>query len=46
MTLESNTKFEVKLTCSLENDMKNLERITRALKSLKIGTFIWSFYPK
>ena len=45
MTLESDAKFEEKLTCGLENDIKNLE-ISRALKSLKIGTFIWFFYPK
>ena len=46
MTLESDVKFEEKLTCGLENDIKNLEIFTRALKSLKIGTFIWFFYPK
>ena len=46
MTLESDAKFEEKLTCGLENDIKNLEIFTRALKSLKIGTFIWFFYPK
>ena len=35
-----------KLTCSLENDKRNLVIFTRALKSLKIGTLMGFFYPK
>ena len=33
MTLKSNAKFEKKLACSLENDMRNLQIFTKALKS-------------
>ena len=46
MTLESDSKSKGKLTCGLENGMRNLENITRAHKSLKIGTFIGSFDRK
>ena len=34
MTLESDAKFEEKLTCDLENDMRNLENFHQStLKS-------------
>ena len=46
MILKSDAKFEETLTCSLKNDMRNLENFTRALKSVKIGTLIGSFCPK
>ena len=46
MTLKSDAKFEEKLTCGLESDMRNLVNFTRGLKSLKIGTLMGSFYPK
>ena len=46
MMLESDTKFEEKVTCVKENDMKNWQISTRVHKSLKVGTFIGSFYPK
>ena len=47
MTLECDVKFEEKLTCGLENDMKKIQQIfTRAHEILKIGTFIGSFYTK
>ena len=46
MTLKSDTKFEEKLTCSLENDMRNMENFHQRLESIKIGTLIGSFYPK
>ena len=46
MTLNSDAKFEEKLTCGLESDMRNLANFTRGLKSLKIGTLMGSFYPK
>ena len=46
MTLESDAKFEEQLICGLENDIRNLQILTRAHESLKIGTVIESFYPK
>ena len=46
MKLECEAKFDEKLTCRLENDMRNLASSTRAHKILKIGTFIGSFYTK
>ena len=36
MTLKSDVKFEEKLTCGLENDMRYMANLTRALESLKI----------
>ena len=41
MKLESDAKFEEKLTCSLENDMRNLANFTKALKSLKNLGLLW-----
>ena len=38
MTLKSDAKFEKKLTCSLENDMRNMA-------NLKIGTLMGSIHP-
>ena len=47
MTLESCASFEQKLTCGSKNDIKKLAKIfTKAYESLKIGTFIESFYKK
>ena len=46
MILKSDVKFEEKLTCGLENGMKNMANMTRALESLKIGTLMGSFNPK
>ena len=50
MTLKSHTKFEEKLTSGLENDMRNLANIhqntVRIVKSVKIGIFMGSFFPK
>ena len=43
MRLESDAKFEEKLTLGLENKIKNL---TRALVSLKIGILMGFFCPK
>ena len=48
MALKSDAKFEEKLTCGLENNMRNLANFhqsTWKLK-LKIGTFMGYFYPK
>ena len=44
MTLKSHTKIEEKLTCGFENDMQLL--FTSTLGSVKIGTWMESFWPK
>ena len=46
MTLKDDAKFEEKLTCGSENDTRKRQIFTRALESLKIGTFMGSFNPK
>ena len=47
MTLKIDAKFEGKLTCASKNDMRNLANFHQStFESLKIGTFIGSFYPK
>ena len=48
MTLESDTKFEEKLTCGLENNMRNLPNFYQSTWKLgrEIGTFMGYFYPK
>ena len=47
MAHKIDTKFEGKLTCASKNDMKNLANFHQStFESLKIGTFIGSFYPK
>ena len=47
MTLKIDAKFEGKLTCASKNDMRNLANFHQStLESLKIWTFIGSFYPK
>ena len=47
MALNIDAKFEGKLTCGLKNDTRNLANFHQSLfKSLKIGTFMGSFYPK
>ena len=47
MTLESDAKFEKKLTCGFGKKTREIWQIfTRALKSLKIGTMMGFFYPK
>ena len=47
MALKIDTKFEGKLTCASKNDMRNLANFHQStFESLKIGTFIGSFYPK
>ena len=47
MALNIDAKFEGKLTCALKNDMRNLANFHQStFESLKIGTFIGSFYPK
>ena len=46
MMLESDEKFEEKVTCGLENDMKSLANSHQSTQSFKIVTFIASFYQK
>ena len=47
MALNIGVKFEGKLTCASKNDMRNLANFHQCtFKSLKIWTFIGSFYPK
>ena len=47
MALNIDAKFEGKLTCAFKNDMRNLANFHQStFESLKIGTFIGSFYPK
>ena len=48
MALESDTKFEERLTCGLEYNMRNLANFHQGTWKLgpKIGTFIGYFYPK
>ena len=47
MALKSDAKFEEKLTCDLENDMKSLAKFHQTtVKNLKIRNFIGFFYPK
>ena len=44
MTLESDTKFEEKLTCAFKNDMTNLANFHQStFESLNIGTLMGSF---
>ena len=42
MTLKSKAKFEEKLTCGLENDMRNLGNFYQSTRKSQN----WDFYPK
>ena len=44
MIPKSVAKFEEKLTCGLENDMRQI--FIRTFESVKIGIFMGSFCPK
>ena len=47
MTLKGGAKFEEKLTCGLENDMRNFVNFHQSFQlSLKIGILMGSFNPK
>ena len=47
IALKIDAKFEGKMTCAFKNDMRNLANFYQSMfKSLKIETFIGSFYPK
>ena len=41
MTLESDGKFEEKLTCGLENDMRNLANIHQSTRKSQNWDFHW-----
>ena len=41
MTLESDGKFEEKLTCRLENDMRNLANIHQSTRKSQNWDFHW-----
>ena len=46
ITLENDVKFEEELTCIVKNDTRNLTNFDSTLKSLRICTFMGSFWPK
>ena len=47
MELNIGVTFEGELTCAFKNDMRNLANFHQTMfESLKIGTFMGSFYPK
>ena len=46
ITMKSDAKFEKELTSALKNDMRNLANFDPTLKSVKICTFMGSFWPK
>ena len=47
MAFKINTKFEGKLTCAFNNDMRNLANFDQSMfKSLKLGIFIGLFHSK
>ena len=47
MALNTDAKFEGKMTCTIKNDMRNLANFHESMfGSLKIETLVGSFYPK
>ena len=47
MTLNTDAKFEGKMTCAFKNNMRNIANFYQSmLGSLKLGTLMGSFYPK
>ena len=47
MALNTDAKFEGKMTCAFKNDMRNLANFYQSIfGSLEIGTLMGSFYPK
>ena len=46
MALNTDAKFEGKMTCTIKNDMRNLANFHESMfGSLKIETLVVSFYP-
>ena len=46
MILESDTKFEKKVTCGLENDMRNLENLYQSTQKSQNWDFYWFLSSK
>ena len=47
MALNTDAKFEGKMTCAFKNNMRNIANFYQSmLGSLKLGTLMGSFYPK
>ena len=46
MTLESDTKFEEKLTCELESDMRNLRNFHQSKRKSQNWDFYWVILSK
>ena len=46
MTLESDAKFEEKVTCGLENDMKNLANFHQSTQKSQNWDFYWVLLSK
>ena len=46
ITLESDAKFEEKLTCGLKNDMRSLTKFQQRNRKSQTGTLKGSFHPK
>ena len=46
MTLKSDAKFEEKLTCGLENDMKNLANFHQSTQKSQNWDFYWVILSK
>ena len=46
MTLKSDAKFEEKLTCGLENDMRNLANFLQSAPKSQNWDFDWIFLSK
>ena len=44
--LEGDSKFEEKVTCGLENYMKNLADFHQSTRKSQNWDFYWAFYPK
>ena len=46
MMLESDAKFEEKVTCGLENDMKNLANFHQSAQKYQNWDFYWALLSK
>ena len=46
MTLKSDAKFEEKLTCGLENDMRNLANFQQSTRKSQNWDFYWVLLSK